>query len=163
MANVLLGQQRVYTKYPCTICLWDSRARGNHWVKKWWSPRDSKRVSVANVINKPLIGKEIIISPLHIKLGLMKRFAKTLPVTRNCFNYICRAFPTLTIEKLGADIFDIPQMRALTKYPCFAHSMTDTKSSAWQSFILVSKNFLGNRNSENYQELVEDILSKFED
>ena len=39
--------------------------------------------------------------------------------------------------------------------------MTDTESAAWQSFISVSQNFLGKRKAENYQELVENILSKF--
>ena len=43
------------------------------------------------------------------------------------------------------------------------HSMTDTESAAWQSFVLVTQNFLINRKAENYQELVEDMLSKFKD
>uniref|UniRef100_A0A0K2VL13 Putative LOC100197081 [Hydra vulgaris] n=2 Tax=Lepeophtheirus salmonis TaxID=72036 RepID=A0A0K2VL13_LEPSM len=25
MVNFLLGQQEVYTKYPCVLCYWDSR------------------------------------------------------------------------------------------------------------------------------------------
>ena len=41
--------------------------------------------------------------------------------------------------------------------------MTDTESAAWQSFISVTQNFLGHRKAKNYQELVEDILSKFKD
>ena len=39
--------------------------------------------------------------------------------------------------------------------------MTDMESAAWQSFILVTQNFLGNRKVENYQELKEDMVSKF--
>ena len=69
------------------------------------------RVGEANVINEPLVSREkIIIPPLHIKLDLMKQFAKTLPVTEDGFNYICRAFSVLTIEKLKAGIFDGPQI-----------------------------------------------------
>ena len=164
MVNFLLGQQSGFTKYPCFICLWDSRARDDHWVKKEWPPRDSMRVGEANVINEPLVAREkIILPPLHIKLGLMKQFVKALPVTGDYFNYICRAFPALTIQKLKAGIFDGPQIRKLIKDPCFVQSMTDTESAAWQSFVLVAQNFLGNRKAENYQELVEGMLSKFKD
>ena len=91
----------------------------------------------------------------------MKQFVKTLPVNGDCFNYICRAFPALTIEKLKVAIFDDPQICTLIKYPCFVHSMTGMESAAWRSFVLVTQNFLGNRKAKNYQELVEDILSKF--
>ncbi|GBM13696.1 hypothetical protein AVEN_148214-1 [Araneus ventricosus] len=33
MLTMLLGQQAGCTKYPCFICLWDSRARDLHWTK----------------------------------------------------------------------------------------------------------------------------------
>ena len=80
MVDFLLGQESGYTKYPCCICLWRSRARDDHWIKKGWPPRDSMRVSEANVINEPLAVKEkIILPPLFIKLVLMKQFVKTLP------------------------------------------------------------------------------------
>jgi hypothetical protein len=29
--GLLLGQQRGYTKFPCFLCEWDSRARDKHW------------------------------------------------------------------------------------------------------------------------------------
>ena len=88
---------------------------------------------------------------------------KTLPVTGDCFNYICRAFLALTIEKLKAGIFDCPQILTLIKDPRFVHSMTDTEPATRQSFVLVTQNFLGNRKAENYEEFVEDMLSKFKD
>ena len=63
------------------------------------------RVGEANVIDKPLVSREkIIIPPLHIKLDLMRQFVKIFPMTSDCFNYICRAFPALTIKKLKAGI-----------------------------------------------------------
>ena len=57
----------------------------------------------------------------------MKQFMKFLPVTGNCFNYICTAFPVLTMEKLKAGFFDRPRIRKLIKDPSFVQSMTDTK------------------------------------
>ena len=34
MVNFVLGQQSGYTKFPCFLCLWDSRAREKHWTQK---------------------------------------------------------------------------------------------------------------------------------
>ena len=164
MVNFLLGQQSGYTKHPCFICLWDSRARDEHWVKMLWPARSFMTVGEANVINEPLVAREnIIIPPLHIKLGLMKQFVCALPVNGTCFNYICRQFPGLSIEKIKAGIFDGPQIRKLIRDPEFVESMTDVESAAWCSFVLVVKNFLGNFKSDNYEELVGNMLSKFKD
>lgn len=33
MVNILLGQQSGYTKHPCFICMWNSRAKQDHWEK----------------------------------------------------------------------------------------------------------------------------------
>ena len=35
--------------------------------------------------------------------------------------------------------------------------MTDLKSAAWQSFVLVTQNFLGNHKAEYYQKLMENF------
>ena len=106
MVIFLLGHQSAITKYPCFICLWDRQVRDDHWMKKGWPPSDSMRVGEASVIIELLFARQKIIIPrMRIKLGLMKQFVKTLPETGDCFNYICRVFPTLTIEKLKAGIF----------------------------------------------------------
>lgn len=79
MVNFLLGQQSGYTKYPCFLCLWDSRDKKNHWVKKEWPKRENMVVGQKNVINEASVQREnIILPPLHIKLGLMKQFVKAL-------------------------------------------------------------------------------------
>ena len=57
----------------------------------------------------------ILFSLLHIKLGLIKQFVKALDKDGHTFKYICRLFPSLTIEKLKAGIFDGPQLRKLLK------------------------------------------------
>ena len=163
MVNFLLGQQSGYTKYPCFICLWDSRARSDHWVKKEWPERITLTVNECNVINEPLVPREkIILPPLHIKLGIMKQFVKALPVHGNCFNYICRVFPGMSNEKLKAGIFDGPQIRKLMNDPNFTASMTEKEFAAWISFTVVVKNFLGNNKANNYIQIVEDMLSKFQ-
>ena len=36
---ILLGQKGRYTKYPCFLCLWESHAKKDHWVKQDWPKR----------------------------------------------------------------------------------------------------------------------------
>ena len=106
MINFLLGQQSGYTKYPCFMCLWNSRARDVHWEKEW-PPRIDMTVNEINIINEPLVPRDkIIIPPLHIKLGLMKQFVKALLVDGCCFNYICNFFPGISNKKVKAGVFD---------------------------------------------------------
>ena len=114
MVNFLLGQQSGYTKHPCFLCMWDSRDKANHWVKKDWKPRITLRAVDKNIINEPLVPRDRIILPtLHIKLGLIKQLMKALDKDGECFKYICRSFPGLSIEKLKAGIFDGPGIRKL--------------------------------------------------
>ena len=65
--GLLLGQQSGFTKYPCFLCEWDSRARNEHWIKKNWIPREIEPGS-KNVIHESLIDPaEVFLPPLHIK------------------------------------------------------------------------------------------------
>jgi len=74
MVNFLLGQQSGFTKFPCFLCHWDSRARAEHWERKEWPKRDVMVVGEKNVIAEPLVDRsKIIFPPLHIKLVLMKQ------------------------------------------------------------------------------------------
>lgn len=162
MVNFLLGQQGGYTKYPCFLCLWDSRDRQNHWIKKEWPKREKLVVGKENIIAESLVEREkIILPPLHIKLGLMKQFVKALDKDGPCFGYLRLKMPHISIEKLKAGIFEGPQIRQLTKDPAFVESMNEIEKISWMSFVEVIKNFLGNHKSENYIELVNIMLSNF--
>jgi hypothetical protein len=162
MVNVLLGQQSGYTKYPCFLCLWNSRSRDLHWVTKTWPLRNEMVPGNQNVINEPLVARDkIILPPLHIKLGLMKQFVKALNRDGRCFHYLIRKFPGSSLEKLKAGIFDGPQIRKLIHAQEFTASMNESESNAWLSFVEVVQNFLGNHKSLNYRELVENMLSAF--
>ena len=55
MVNFLLGQQEGgYTKYPCFLCYWGSRAADQHWVKKDWPAREDVAVGDKKIIIEPL-------------------------------------------------------------------------------------------------------------
>lgn len=163
MVNFLLGQQGGYTKYPCFICLWDSRAKSEHWVRKDWPSRKAMVPGKLNVINKPLVSRDrIILPPLHIKLGLMKQFVKALNRDGDCFKYISKKFHNLSTEKLKAGIFDGPQIRRLIKDENFDSYMTDIEKNAWNEFVWTVQNFLGNKKDENFAEHIELMLSHFQ-
>ena len=100
MVNFLLGQQRGYTKYPCFLCYCDSKANEEHWVRKEWPPRNTIKPGEKNIVNNPLVDrKNIILPPLHIKLGLMKQFVKALDRSGDCFRYICSPFLALAMRR----------------------------------------------------------------
>ena len=87
IVNFLLGQQSGYTKYPCILCYWDRRAKQKHcytakqkrWCSVSWPERESLNCGDRNVIIDSLVDRNnILLPPLHIKLGMMKQFVKAL-------------------------------------------------------------------------------------
>ncbi|KAL7291721.1 hypothetical protein TKK_0014509 [Trichogramma kaykai] len=87
--GMLMGQQSVFTKYPCFKCLWDSRDRKNHYTDHKWPERNSLEIEDHNVINSPLVDpKKVLLPPLHIKLGIMKQFVKALNESDECYKYL---------------------------------------------------------------------------
>ena len=142
MINLLLGQQGGYTKYQCFLCLWDIRAKDKHWEQKLWSVRKRLAVGEKNIIHQPCVEREkIIFPPLHIKLGLMKQFVKTLNVEGDCFHVICTTFPGLSCDKLKPSVFDGTQIKKLIKCKHFSSSMTEVEKRAWNTFVVIVKNF----------------------
>ena len=161
MLNILLGQQHGYTKYPCFLCLWDSRADGQHWVRKQWPDRELQP-GRHNVTHQALIQREkVILPPLHIKLGLMKQFVKALKETGDCYDYIVRAMPRLTPAKISAGVFNGPQIRKLIKDPAFVRSMDSKQAAAWTSFVEVTQGFLGNTRVPYAEQLVRKMLNAY--
>ena len=158
MVSFLLVQQSSYTKHPCFLCMWDSRAKEEHCIKKEWLSRELK-VGGKNVINEALVPRNKIIFPLlHIKLGFMKQFVKALNKKGDCFKYIYKSFAGLSAEKLKAGVFDGPDIRKLIKDADFVNSMDDLEKRTWCSFVDVVKNFLGNNRAVIYNELIEKML-----
>ncbi|GFT17074.1 uncharacterized protein TNCV_4738141 [Trichonephila clavipes] len=161
MVNFLLGQQGGCTKFPCFMCLWNSRDK-HHWSQKVRPVREELKVCTQNVM--PLVSRDhIILPPLYIKLSIIKRFVKALDKRGECFNFLSRKLPGLSIEKLKAGIFDGQKIRQFVKDSNFVKSMTEVESKAWNSFVLVMSNFLGKKRSDDHVELVESMLSNLKE
>jgi len=164
MINLLVGLQTGNIKYPCILCLWDSRARDLHWIQKNWPKRLEWRIHSNNVIHESLVDIErILLPPLHIKLGLMKQFVKALNKDGKCFKYIQSEFQQLTDAKIKEGIFVGPDIRKLMKDDDFVKTMTAKEKNAWLSFKKVVQNFLGNNRDPNYKTLVSTMLSHFQE
>ncbi|CAH2096329.1 unnamed protein product [Euphydryas editha] len=132
--GMLLGQQSGFTKFPCFLCLWDSRDRANHWTKKCWPARELKVVEM-NVLHETLVPRhKVLLPPLHIKLGLLKQFVKSLPRDENCFKYLVSKFPGLSEAKLKKGVFVGPDIRRLMADPQFIATMTDPQREGWIAF-----------------------------
>ncbi len=67
------------------------------------------------------------------------------------------------MEKLKAGIFDGPQIRKLLKDANFVKTMSENEASVWRAFVDVVQNFLGKHKSENYKDLVSNLISTFRD
>jgi len=81
---MLCGLQGGYTKYMCFYCNWDSRFKGNQYRNHSWKDRAEAKVGQMNVVQKALVPRDKILMPLlHIKLGLVKSFIKTIVGKKN--------------------------------------------------------------------------------
>ncbi|CAL1671987.1 unnamed protein product [Lasius platythorax] len=164
ITSMILGQQSGFTKYPCFLCLWDSRDRKNHYRKKVWPERNTMKPGSMNIIKESLINKsKVLLPPLHIKLGLIKQYVKALNQEGDCFRYIEQKFPNISDTKLKEGIFNGPQIRTLLKDVIFVTKMNDVEKEAWLSFKNVVGNFLGNHRSPDYKEVVGKMIENFKE
>ena len=77
MISILLGLRVGYTKYPCLLCLWDSKADDRHYLQKEWPARGTLTPGRCNVKSSLLVdSKNVLLPSLHIKLDLIKFLSK---------------------------------------------------------------------------------------
>ena len=74
-----------YTKYPCILCIFESRAKDKHFVQKIWVRRSGLEAGIVNVTLSPLVETLKILLPLlHIKLDLANNnFIRALGTCRD--------------------------------------------------------------------------------
>ena len=164
MIGFLLGLQGGYTKYPCFLCLWDSRDDANHYVRREWPMRDELKPGAPNVKNESLVPvSKILLPPLHIKLGLIKQYVKALDHKGNTFQRICSMFPKLTEAKLKGGIFIGPQVSQMLASQELQAGMIAVERRAWIAFQKVVTGFLGNNKDDDFRDLIEELLQSYKD
>ncbi|KAL0831279.1 hypothetical protein ABMA28_002123 [Loxostege sticticalis] len=156
MVGFLVGMQGGYTKYPCYLCLWDSRADTLHYKQQSWPERIGFQIGKHNVQNEPIVkADDILMPPLHIKLGLMKQFVKALRQDSPAFEQLKRFFPKLSEAKIKAGIFVGPQIKKIIASEEFPELLNTHEKQAWLSLKARVKK------DTNYKELVSNMLDNF--
>lgn len=162
--GLLLGLQSGYTKYCCFLCLWDSRARQQHYEVKNWPQRVEFIPGTNNIKYVPLVDpKLVLLPPLHIKLGLMKQFVKALDKNNDSFVFLKDKFPKLSDGKLKEGIFVGPQIRKLIHDKNFNLKLNTKELAAWTSFKIVVDQFLGNKKHVHHQNMIEELLHNYKE
>lgn len=162
IVTFLMGLQGGYTKFPCFLCLWDSRNDSAHYSKREWPQRTEFTVGRNNVKWEPLVDpQKVLMPPLHIKLGLIKQFVKALDKNSSAFKYLQDLFPKLSEAKVTAGIFVGPQIKKIFECEEFPKKLTRVEKAAWMSFMSVVQGFLGNHKAANYVELVESLVENY--
>ena len=159
---ILTGLQLGYTKYCCFLCLWDSKARSEHYVRKQWPPRLVSHPGQHNIANISLVPQEkIILPPLHIKLGLFKQFVKAFNKESPVFQFLQKVFPHLSEAKIKEGVFVGPQIRKLILNKEFDKILHGNELDAWVSFKKVCTDFLGCHHSENFRDVIDEMLNTY--
>ena len=171
---ILIGLQLGCTKYCCFLCLWDSVAKSEHYVRKQWPPSLISHPDQHNIANISVVPQEkIILPPLHIKLGLFKQSVKAFNKESPVFQFLQKVFPNLSEAKIKEDMFVGPQIRNsfrtknLIRYymkmswmPVFVVQQTCLLSIII-SFKKVCTDFLGCHHSENFRDVLAEMLNTY--
>lgn len=140
----------------------DSRADDAHYSTKVWPPRKSFNPGKENIQEKPLIDpKNVILPPLHIKLGLFKNFAKKLNPDGKGLQYLREEFPKLSEEKLKGGVLVGSQIRKLMKDLNFDAALKVVERKAWVCFKEVVKGFLGNNKDAKFKSIISKMFTAY--
>jgi len=93
----------------------------------------------------------------------MKQFVAAMDQTNCGFQYLKGKFRKMkTDAKLKAGVFFGPEIRKLIRDPLFRLELTEQEQAAWDAFVLVVHNFLGNHRADNYVELVDNLITAYQ-
>jgi hypothetical protein len=104
--------------------------------------------------------EKILLPSMHLNLVLTKNFVKAMNQEEAAFTYLRERFPRLNEATLREG--NSPQIRYLIKDEYFDKLFKGNEKTAWDSFKLVVKGFLGNRRPQNYVELVNNLLQSYQ-
>lgn len=97
VVQILMGLKSAYTKNQCFLCLFEGRSKQNTYAKKVWPRRKEFIFGKESVIHSPLIFPwDVILPPLHIKLGLIYSF----------IYHLAKMFKQSEQQKQGKDDID---------------------------------------------------------
>ena len=96
------------------LCEWNSRDKAHHYVKRIWPARKILEPGYKNVKRHSLVeSSRNLLSPLLIKLGLMKNFVKAMDRNGTAFLCLQQKFLLLSDAKIRKGVFTGPDIRSL--------------------------------------------------
>ena len=115
-----------FAKHFYFLCLWDSHATAKYYVRRDWPTLDSYIPGIANIQNVFFVEpKNVLLPPLHTKLGLLKNFVKARGKSNSCgLTFLCKKFAKISETKLKEGIFVGPQIWKVLKDPNFEKTLT---------------------------------------
>lgn len=110
VVNILQGIKGGWPKHYCFICCWDTRAKVDHYSHTWEKRESGVKDVALGMTAEPLINdvNKILLPPLHIKLGITKKFVET--IVRNneaAFDCLKAIFPKLSDQKIKAGNYNL--------------------------------------------------------
>ena len=115
-----------------------------------------------NTANISLVVQEkILLPPLHIKLGQFKQFVKAFNKESPVFQFLQKVLPNLTTAKTKDGVFVGPQIRKLILNTEFDKTLNGNELDAWVSFGKVCTDFLGCHYSENFRDVIAEMLNTY--
>ena len=131
MVSFLMDLRGGFPKFPCFLCLWDSRDTTVHYHRKNWLQRTEFSVGKSNAKWDPQIEpQKVLMPPLHISLGLINQFFTALGKDSASFKYLQVLFPKLSEAKVKAGIFNGPQIKKIIECDEFVKLLSKKQKTA---------------------------------
>lgn len=105
--------------------------------------------------------KKVLLTPLQIKVCLMKDFLKGMGKTKTEFMYLQNTFPRISELKITERICFGYWLLKFFWIKILVGFYRKRKKNAWKCFQVGAKEFAGNKKAENYRKLVEDVLKAY--
>lgn len=103
VVNMLRGLKSGYPKHMCFICNWNTRFKGDQYQYDGWKNRPESEELTESMIHKPLVPiDKILLPPLHIKLGIVKKFVGAIAQREEVYECLHKIFLKLSKQKLMA-------------------------------------------------------------
>uniref|UniRef100_UPI003590302A uncharacterized protein isoform X2 n=1 Tax=Myxine glutinosa TaxID=7769 RepID=UPI003590302A len=87
VVSMVLGLQGGYTKYPCFLCLWDSRADKQHYVQRNWPERSCLEPGYHNVVTRSCESPEDSTSATAHQARTYEEFCQSTEQRRSSFRF----------------------------------------------------------------------------
>jgi hypothetical protein len=130
-----------------------------HYKKRDWPSWQSLEPGTKNVLHLPLVeSSNILLPPLHIKVGVMKNFVKVMDQTGPAFTHLTEKFPGISAAKTKSCVFVSPQIRKIFRDKQLHRILSCNERRAWNDFRPLATNFVGYNKADNYNKLMGNLL-----